>query len=233
MSIATKEQTAPLAATPNTFDSGLGAVEMPRVNLMPPEILVKRQVTSATWIASAVVAASVVAVGAAYVLSSMQLESAKAEFQRVDAQSVVLRTEIAKLAYVPLRIARLEGVQNAKATAMRQDVLWHKFFGDISLSFPKDVWLKSMKFQLGGASPDPLAPSSIGTVQVQGSSNGFPDVALWLEHLNNTSAFQHTLYSTMEKTADKSKKTTVNFSSTAVIVPEALSHRYDKVANKK
>lgn len=233
MSIATTEQTAPVAAPTSTLDRVNGSAGFPSVNLMPPEILVKRQTTKAAWIAAAVVVASAVAVGGTYTFSAMQLESAKAEFQQVDAQSAVLRAEIGKLAYVPLRIARLEGVQNAKATAMRQDVLWHKFFGDISMSFPKDVWLKSMQFQLGGASPDPLAPSSIGTVTVEGNSKTFPDVALWLEHLDNTSAFKHTLYSNMAKTVDDSKKTSVSFSSTAVIVPDALSHRYDKAAEKK
>jgi Tfp pilus assembly protein PilN len=103
------------------------------------------------------------------------------------------------------------------------------------VTLPSKVWLTSLTLQVNGTTGGPAATpagttplnGSVGTVTAVGTAMDHPDVATWLDVLGHQPGLSDAYFSSSKK-KEIGAKTVVDFSSTANVTEEALSHRYDR-----
>lgn len=117
---------------------------MMRVNLLPPEILQRRQAEKRIgWVA---VGALVIAVVFAMVwgLAQFQLQSKEGELASIEQQVQAVQTQADQLAIFEIRADEL-GLRRATAQrALGGRIGWARIFDEISLVLPSDMWVQSM-----------------------------------------------------------------------------------------
>ncbi|GAB4067624.1 hypothetical protein GCM10028777_24180 [Angustibacter speluncae] len=205
---------------------------VPRVNLLPPEILAERRLRRTQLGLAAVVLAVTGLVAGGFVLSAASV--AQAEDALADEQSVTndLLAEQAKYSEVPKVIAEVEAAQAGRETAMSSDVLWFDYLSHLSASYPENVWVKDLTVTAAPASatavPDPtgLVTPGIATISVSGTARSHDDVAAWLDVLDATPGFADATYSVAARN-DIETTALVDFSSTVTVTEDALSHRFE------
>jgi hypothetical protein len=113
---------------------------------------------------------------------------------------------------------------------MGNDVLWSRYLNELNTARPSGLIITSMTMSVTGVQPggpgkDILTPSGIGTIQINGVSPKYEQVAAWLERLDKIGGMS--LPSLGTATAIDGG---VQFTSGAVIDTKALSGRYLKKA---
>lgn len=221
---------------------------VPRVNLLPPEILAARGFRKVQlWLLAAVVVVLALIVGCV-VWAQARVGDAEARLAVTTARSAQLHRQEAQYAEVPRLSAAVESAKAARQTALDQDLLWYRLMSDIALAAPANVWLTTMNVTLmtgpgvagGSGKPptsttatgaDPLVPTGIGKVTVTGTAGDYPDVAAWLDALARVHGLDGaTLQSATRESATGSGEQ-LQFSTQIVISSGALSHRYDRKAS--
>ncbi|HET9657925.1 MAG TPA: PilN domain-containing protein [Kineosporiaceae bacterium] len=214
---------------------------VPRVNLLPPEILAARgfRKVKARLVMAVVVTLLVAAGGVVWAQS--QVNSAQDALDATDSRTAVLHREEARYAQVPKVTSALAAAQAARATALAQDLLWYRLLNDVALAAPANVWLTSLNVTLnqatgtttpGGAAAagaDVLTPAGLGKVTVTGTARSYPDVAAWLEAVTHVSGLDVSTLQTVTR-AGGSSGADLQFTTTVVISEKALSHRFDRKA---
>jgi Tfp pilus assembly protein PilN len=222
---------------------------VPRVNLLPPEILDARGFRKVQGRLVTAVVATLVVVAAATIWGQTRVNSAQDALDAASAQTVVLHRQEARYAEVPRLTSAVAAAKAARAAALSQDMLWYRLLNDIALTTPSNVWLTTMNVNLGsGTSPtgdsrasaspsssgsDPLVPAGIGKVTVTGTASSYPDVAAWLEAIVRVHGLDASTLQTATREVSSGSGGTgaqVQFTSAIVIAPTALSHRYDQKA---
>jgi Tfp pilus assembly protein PilN len=217
---------------------------VPKVNLLPPEILEGRQFARRQKLLGCAVVAAVAAAGAGVFYAQGQVSNAQDELALEQGRTTTLQTEKAKYDAVPLVLAQVDAAKTARGVAMATDVPWYRFLNDLALSTPRNVWLENVTVTVpvatattGTTGTDALAAAGIGTVTVTGKANDFPTVASWLEGLDQVSGVDGTAISQAQADADAGAAAAdadhplVGFTSAGSITPEALSHLYDRKAD--
>lgn len=209
---------------------------VPRVNLLPPEILQNRKFAKVQRrLGVAVVAALGVCAGG-YWWALTGVNDAQAELDVATATGQLLATEKAQYSEVPRVLAQVRAAEAARAAAMAQDVLWYRVLNDLALATPSTVWVTQATFTLaGGASSaaapaaDALTPTSIGTVTLSGEASGLPALASWIESLDALTPVDGAGVTNAQEKPDEGQtpKGQLTFGAGAVLSPGALSHRYD------
>ena len=119
----------------------------PRVDLLPPEIGEERKFRSVRAILGAVVLLSVFVVGALYYLAHSQVGDAQANLTSAQYKSSVLRTQIAKYAYVPQVYAEVASAQAELNQATATEIHYSFLLNDLSVqaSANKNVTLTALQ----------------------------------------------------------------------------------------
>ena len=207
---------------------------VPRVNLLPPEILESRSFRRTQMMLAAVVGATLLIAGLATVWAQHQIGVANRELEVVAARTTQLQSQARTYAEVPRVLAQVDAAKSARERAMSTDVLWYRFLDELAVSTPSTVWLGTLNIAMtpasGGVATDPLTPSGIGEVSVTGTATRFPDVAQWLSSVvtvrgMDVSRLQTATLKEGEKSAGK-----IAFTSAVTVTADALSHRYDRKA---
>ncbi len=211
-----------------------------RVNLLPPEIEQARRLRRTQVGLGVGLVAVVAVVGGVYALQVNAKNQAAEDLAVTKAQTVRLQAEQAKYADIPRTIAAIDAAQTARTTAMSQDVEWFRQLNNFALTIPKNVWMTNMTLGLAtGSAAAPAAttatapaaptaaPTNVGVLTVQGVALSHPDVATWLDVLARQPGMADAYFSSASK-ALIGKKEVVNFSSTASVTSDALSHRFDR-----
>jgi Tfp pilus assembly protein PilN len=222
---------------------GMTSAQMPRVNLIPPEIAEKAMFRKVQMGLGVGVAAAVGVVGLLTLSASHGVSSAQDSLDQATAKSTTLIAQKAKFNNVTAIHAAADAAQAQLTTAMGQEVRYSQLMHDLSLSVPSTVWLKGMTFTqaapaastpgaavtgTAGATTAAAAPTSIGTVTFTGVGFDHNDLALWLESLASLKAYNDPYFSSSVEALLNNVRKVVNFSSTANITPAALSGRYTK-----
>jgi hypothetical protein len=207
---------------------------VPRVNLLPPEILDARRFRRVQRVLAGALVGTVAAAGLAFAWSLHGVSVAQAELDASRARTAQLHTEEAEYADVPRVLARVDQAKKARAQALGNDVLWYRFFDDLAAATPATVSLGNVSVTLDAsgagavAAADPLTPAGIGTVTFTGVGDRFPDVATWLESVATITGLDgSTLQSATRVAGGAGGDDPVTFSSKIVVSDAALSHRYD------
>jgi Tfp pilus assembly protein PilN len=214
---------------------GQTITRLPRVNLLPPEITQARRLrrTKAGLAAGLVVVVG--AIGGVYTLQVNEKNVAQEDLTQAQAQGARLQAEQAKYAEVPRTIAAIDKAETMRETAMANDVEWYRSLTNVSVTLPSKVWLTALTLQVGtgaggAAATAPAATAlagGVGTVTAVGTAMDHPDVATWLDVLGRQPGMSDAYFSSSKK-KKVGAKTVVDFSSTATVTDEALSHHYDR-----
>lgn len=214
---------------------------VPRVNLLPPEILETRRFRRTQKVLGTVVVGVLAAAGGAYVLAQNSADSAAEELSVAQAETTRLKGEEAKYAEVPRIMAQVDAAKDARDQALSTNVAWYRYLNDLALSYPDAVWLENLTATVAapggttGAAPvpvagsNPLATPGIGTVTFSGKALEHSDVAAWLDVLSGTNGFADAYFT--NSTREQIDGTdVVNFTSQVVVTGDALWNRYESEA---
>jgi Tfp pilus assembly protein PilN len=225
---------------------GMTTAQMPRVNLLPPEIAEKALMRKVQVGLGTCVLAAVGVVGLLTVSAAHGVSSAQSSVTDASAKGASLQAQTAKYSNVTAVYNQARAAQAQLTTAMGAEVRYSQMMHDLSLVVPSSVWLKNLTYSQtppsGGAAAAatttttaatataaaPVGP--IGTVSFQGIGFDHDDLALWLEAVAGLKTYTNVYFSNSSETLLGSRKT-VNFSSSADITPAAYSGRYTKAGN--
>ena len=209
---------------------------VPRVNLLPPEIIEARRFHRArAWLIGLVVGV-VGLCGTATTLAQNEVASARSALEITRAETESLRKEQVRFTEVPKVSTELDAARAARGRALGSDILWYRFLTDLAVNTPEGTTLQSVSISMTTAagantSNQPLTPTGLGTIKVSGEATQFADVASWLEACARVNGLVGTtLQSAVRGDAGSGSAARVAYSGGAVISTAALSHRYDRKA---
>jgi Tfp pilus assembly protein PilN len=218
---------------------------VPRVNLLPAEILEARRFRRMQGLLGAAVTLTLALAVLAVWWSQRAVSDAEEELAAVQARTAELQKQEQEYADVPKTIAEVEAAQEARAYVMANDILWNRYLGDLMSRKPDDVTFDSVTLTVsapvavtdsaGGAAPggaaaaeNPLVEGGIGTVTMEGDAETYHDVAAWLDFLSELDGFGTSTLSTAVASEGTGGETDgVTYNSGVAITEPALSRRYD------
>ena len=205
---------------------GSGRAVLPRVNLLPPEILVRRFVRRVQYGLAGAGVTSVALLGLLYVGAVSNANDADAELREVTAAGQAVQAEQAKYADVDAVYARAEAAEVMLTQAMGEEVRYSSHLQQLARTVPDKVWLKNVAFTQTppAAVPGDTVPG-IGSVTFTGIGFEHDDVATWLETLAAHKGYAKP-YLTSSTEALIGERVTVDFVTNVVLTPDSLSRRY-------
>ncbi|NHC46011.1 PilN domain-containing protein [Motilibacter aurantiacus] len=233
------------AETADTAVSAARAAVLPRVNLLPPEILEQqrfRRVQAGLGAGLGLVAALVVA---GYALSAGSVSDARQDLAAARSEGAQLQSAQQEYADVPQVEADLKAESALLAQAMGRDVRWSQYLRDIGVIVPKGVWLTEVSIvqpEAGAATATDAAgtpatgsavtSAPVATITFTGKATSQDAVAGWLDALSGEPGFADPYFTNSQSAVDAELgRTLITFSSSVNVTAEALSHRYDSTGS--
>jgi Tfp pilus assembly protein PilN len=213
---------------------------VPRVNLLPQEIIDARRFRTVQRALVVVVAVVVVLCALATGWAQTDVSSARVSLEATRAETLGLQREQARYAEVPKVSADLDQARAAREAALGKDVLWYRFLTDLAVNTPDRTALSSVTITMnvsGGQSTTSVtgsqapASSGLGSVTVSGKANRFVDVAAWLDAAARVNGLTDTSLQSAVREDGGSASWKITYAGSAVISSAALSHRYDRRAS--
>ncbi|MGI8699195.1 MAG: PilN domain-containing protein [Mycobacteriales bacterium] len=215
---------------------------IPRVNLLPPEVVEIRRFRRVQYGLGGAVLAALGIVVLLLVLALGTVSSAQRRVDETQAQQTQLQGRLAKLGGVRQVYAQVAAGETQLRTAMGGEVQWSHYLNDLSLTIPKNVWLTNIAVNLTAAGPgaptaaaappgagaNPIATPGIGVMTATGTAFSHDDVARWLRSLARQKGYADPYFSNSTVSAAGVRRT-VTFSSSVTITTAALSHRFDRL----
>ena len=221
-------------ATAGRTDAVTGArvdwAPIPKVNLLPREILQARRLVALKRLLGAAVGVIVLVCIGGTVWAAASASAAQHDLDDVQSAGSNLRTEQARYAAVPKLLNLIQAADAARERAMSQDVLWYGFMSDLAVTTPKGITLSGLQVSLDKptVNTDPLVPTGLGTVTFTGTAQHVPDVAAWLDAVSRIHGVDgSSLQSVTRDDGDGSLK----FTTSVTVTSKALTHRYDRKAD--
>ncbi len=210
--------------------------DLPRVNLLPPEIQQGRKFRRVQGGLAAVVVAAVAAVAVAYLFAASSASKADQQLRAATAAQTQMQARVAAYKGVTDTYARAAAVEAMLTTAMGKEVRYSQLMNTLSTSMPANVWVTTAAFSEGAAAAGAATPaataaataataSGIGTLTLSGHAFSYADVATWLESI----AVMHGLSTPPVQSVTEELIGThraVAWSTSVVVGPAALSGRY-------
>jgi Tfp pilus assembly protein PilN len=208
--------------------------DLPRVNLLPPEIFEKRQLQRAQAGLGLVVLAAIVGVGLVYVNGGSAVTDAKSRLQAAQSTQTQLQGKVNQLNYVTAEAAQAQAAQGMLTQATGSAIPFSTYLADLSLLTPKNVWFTSLTLTssvtpgslVAGATPPPL----VGSVTFAGQALAHNDVSTWLDNAAKEGGFANPYFNSSTESlvpgtgavAGTAPKTWVTFSSSVNLTSAAL-----------
>lgn len=212
------------------------AYRVPRVDLLPPEILVRRRFVRTQRRSAVALVAVLAVITAGYAVQVRAAGEAADELAVAQARTASLQAEQVQFARAPQVYAQVEAAQAALRTAMSDDVRWYSYLADLTVTAPDGVWLTSITASVEPAAvvADPLAATGaaapVGTLSIAGTVTEETQVADWLEVVDATPGLSGAATSGITRTA-VGPRPVFAFESSASITADALSGRYEQETN--
>ena len=216
--------------------------ELPRVNLLPPEVAQASQFRRLQVMLGVIVLGALAAIAASYVFVSGQVTSAQAALDDAQAQNAALTAEAAQYADVPRVQAELAKAQLDLTRAMSPEVRWSFYLNDLSLTIPNNVRLTDMVIvQPVPTNPlatdlqitSPMGTPGIATINFEGNAASYDAVASWLRSLAKQKGYSDpTLTTVADATVSGQVGKVYTFSSSVTVTDKAYSGRYTSTAGE-
>ncbi|HEY5457141.1 MAG TPA: PilN domain-containing protein [Acidothermaceae bacterium] len=208
--------------------------DLPRVNLLPPEIFEKRQLQRAQAGLGLVVLAAVVGIGLVYVNGGSAVTDAKSRLQTAQTAQTQLQGKVNQLSYVTAEAAQTQAAQGMLTQATGTAIPFSTYLADLSLLTPKNVWFTSITLT-SSVTPGSLvagaaAPGTVGVATFAGQALAHNDVATWLDNAAKEGGFADPYFTSSTEslvpqtggTTSIAAKTWVSFSSSVNLTSAAL-----------
>jgi Tfp pilus assembly protein PilN len=219
--------------------------QMPRVNLLPPEIAEAAQLKRLKIMLGAILLAAMAAVVLIFLLVSSQIGGAEDDLATAQAQGAALQADVATYAEVPQVLAAVDTAQANLVTASTPEIRWSFYLNDLSLTIPKTTRLTSITAindaaaaQLaGGVTTEegvmtPLGQASMGSITFSGRSTNFDAVASWLQSLAKQKGYlEPTVQNVAKSEAADTAGSYYDVESSTQLSLEAASGRFLTIAN--
>lgn len=249
------EPTEPMAVGAESADTGGVDVlveEMPAapvtvlaaVNLLPQTYARRAAVKRAKVFAALCVVVALLLSALAWLVAHQKEVAAQAALEAATAERALLQAEAAKYSEVPRVFATVAAAEEQLALAMGNEVRWSFFLNDLALTIPSGVALDTLQVTSPppGASLQATAPASAGTAGTGNGSTGagvpgigtmsvsakaltYNTVANWLDSLAKLPTLSDPYIGGINAGTEEGTKI-VTYTSTATVMPEALSGRY-------
>lgn len=217
---------------------------VPKVNLLPPEIFEVRRFRRVRQGLGVAILAVVAGAALATYWAQTEVDAARTDLDTAQSEVTTLQREQVKYAEAPRTIAQVEAAETARATAMTNDVLWHRFLSNVASVTPDGVDIQSMNVALAAATAAqpgqpaaaataaPLTPVGIGSVTAEGEATSYGRVASWLDSVVRANGLDSSTLTTatLKDASGTAEDSPVTFGSGAIVTPKLLSHRYDRKA---
>lgn len=216
--------------------------QMPRVNLLPPEIAAAARFKRLRVVLGAIVLGAIGLMVLAFLFSSSRIGAAEESLAQAQADGAKLDSDIATFAEVPEVLGAVDSARTNLATAMTPEIRWSFYMNDLSLTIPRTTRLTKLEAvnlaadaQLTGTlTEQPLTPEgavSVGSVTFSGKSTDFDAVASWLQTLAKQKGFlEPSVQNVTASTAD-TVGSFYDVESNTQLSVEALSGRATQIAN--
>ncbi len=219
--------------------------QMPRVNLLPPEIAAAAKLRHLKLMLGMLVLAAMALVVLGYIVASSSIGGAEESLAVAQADGAQLQADVATYAEVPQVLAEVGTAQVNLETAMTPEIRWSFYLNDLSLTIPRSTRLVTMTAindaaaaQLSGSLSttgqvvSPLGQVSMGSLTFTGRSTDFDAVAAWLQSLARQNGYlEPSVQNVAKADAADSQGTYYDVESSTQLSLEASSGRYLEIAN--
>lgn len=211
--------------------------EMPRVNLLPPEIAAAAKLRKLQILLGLLVLGAFVIAGLLFMWASAKVSAEQQALDDATAEATSLTAEKAQYSEVPEVDAALLVAETNRAQAMAPEIRWSYLMNDLALTTPSGVRLAGMTAVNTAAAaqvtPEPFAPVTtlglpqVGTVDFTGRANDYDAVASWMNSLARQSEWflEPSVSSISKVEAEDTQGDVYDFAGASFLSPEALSGR--------
>jgi len=199
--------------------------DLPRVNLIPPEIAARKHLRQAQIGMVLVVVAAVAGVAYAHIEGSHNITKAKSRLANAENSATSLQKQIQRYNDVGQVTTELTATHAMLIQATGTEVKWSSYLADLSVVIPQSSWLTGMTISESaapGTTTNPAeSPVQIGQVIMHGNSTDWPTLATYLDSLQPEPGLSDILFSSAnEKYIGQHK--VVTFTSSADVTSAAL-----------
>lgn len=221
-----------VAPTKGGLDALLDRRDFPTPDLIPPAILVRRQVRRSKRIVVFALLGVLALLAGLFVVGRVQLASATAELATAQQRLRDAEAEKAKYAEVPAVYAAVDAARAELAQAMGNEVQVARLVANLAAIMPPNVSLTQVSMVIGeeesqsgtaATATDENVEPLVGIVTFSGEAATFNDVSQWIETLRNTPDYQNVILTDVSR--DETNGVYL-FSNTAELTDQALSGRY-------
>jgi len=213
------------------LDALLDRRDFPTPDLIPPAILVRRQVRRSKRMVVFALLGVLALLAGLFVVGRIQLASATAELATAQQRLRDAEAEKAKYAEVPAVYAAVDAARSELAQAMGNEVQVARLVADLAAIMPPNVSLTQVSMVIGSEEEsDTVAKSTdeaitpvVGTVTFSGEAATFNDVSQWIETLRNNPDYQNVILTDVSRDDTNG---VYQFTNTAELTDQALSGRY-------
>lgn len=199
---------------------------LPRVDLLPPEIVQSRRFRRLQQAMGGSLVATLAVVLLLYVAAVGGVRDARAELASETASGAALQAETARYVDVRAVYARAEAAKTMLTQAMSDEVRYAEYLRALSLAVPDGVWLKSVGFSQTPV-PEGIGTTApgIATVTFTGVAFTHDHVADWLDSLAGQAGYVDARLGSSTATRLDGRDA-VDFTATVTMTAEALSGRF-------
>lgn len=196
---------------------------MPQVNLLPPELRVRRRERRILLIVGGVALVILVFLGVVLILQRGRISDEQDELDRLEAQASQLRARAAELQRFGELKANVDRTRQTLQAALTNDVAWSRFLNDLSIILPDNSWLVNVSLSAApGTAPN--GRESFGTTTFQGFVFDFPGLAGWLTRMGQMDGLTF-VYLTTGSRQELGDQEVVSFGANANVTDAMLSRR--------
>ncbi|MHB8511333.1 MAG: PilN domain-containing protein [Actinomycetota bacterium] len=203
---------------------------MRRINLLPPELAVRRRARQLIGLMTAIAVALVAIMGIIYGVQRARLASVNNSVTQQNQRNDQLQSEVNALQQFAGKQMDLQAKQTLLTALSKSEILWSSVLEDIALVLPADDWLTSFT---GSASPPTVGSAAVGQLTLGGctlipSDGDYLDVARFLDAMAKPPSFSDPFLTRAEKqkvtpgAPSGTSQCPVSFSSSVPITPQAL-----------
>ncbi len=187
----------------NAVPVGVGAPRTPLVDLLPPEIEMRRKQNRAKRLIVSAVAVFLVLLGGAWFYTISLRTSAESNLAAEQDKTASKQDELKTYDYIPLVQAALDSAVAARAQAGSTDVTWATQLNSLLTAAPTNIALTSLSvsastpsnpFSLDGT---PFQQPDVGQMFFVGDAASAAEVAAFQDAMDALPAFQNTYISSV------------------------------------
>lgn len=173
----------------------LGAPEWAQVDLLPPEVLAGRKLSTTKRVLALSLVGTLALCGMGYVWSTFEVQSADERLADAESQAMTLRKERQKYAEVPVVLNAITDATAARFVGLSTEISWAPYVRAVSAVIPQGATITSVAIAQVSPSAmlaevaDPLLDAGVGQVVFTVEVPTMPTAAEWKDALETIPGF--------------------------------------------